>query len=64
MPCCYDAGTTNIADGLRMARMQHFTQARGDRENVENIVILLSDGNDNVETNNLAFEVAICFQCL
>ena len=40
-----------------MAREQHFNSANGDRSDVRNVAILLSDGNDNVEVDNLENEV-------
>ena len=44
----YLGGTTNIADGLRTARTQVLAQP-GDRPNVKNLVVLITDGAANEE---------------
>ena len=51
-------GTTNIADCLRLANDELFTEARGDRPDANNVMILLSDGMDNVDVNRLRPEVS------
>jgi collagen type VI alpha len=38
-------GRTNIAAALEMANNQHFTAANGDRANVQNYLVLISDGS-------------------
>ena len=44
----YDGGTTNTADGLLYAYQQQFTSNNGDRQNVQNIIIIITDGRSNV----------------
>jgi len=40
----YEGGGTNMAAGLRIARTDIFDTANGDRENVTNVIILVTDG--------------------
>ena len=40
----YLGGTTNTPEGLRVTRDQCFNQANGDRPNVQNLAIFISDG--------------------
>ena len=40
----YLGGTTNTPEGLRVTRNQCFNQANGDRPNVQNLAIFISDG--------------------
>ena len=40
----YFGQTTNTPEGLRVAREQCFNQANGDRPNVQNLAIFISDG--------------------
>ena len=42
------AGKTNTASALNMARTQMFTVANGDRLNVPNFVIIITDGQSNI----------------
>ena len=44
---------TNITGALNYARTVLFTPLRGDRPGVQNLVILITDGVENVEVNNL-----------
>ena len=44
---------TNITGALNYARTVLLTPLRGDRPGVQNLVILLTDGEENVEVNNL-----------
>lgn len=48
-------GRTNIADGQRKARLNVLTQS-GDRANAQNVVLLFTDGNHNIDTGNTLFE--------
>jgi len=42
-------GRTNTQEALRLADVEIFQSRAGDRDGVENIVILVSDGNANVD---------------
>jgi len=42
---------TNTAAGIRMARNELFSTARGDRANVQNVMIILTDGYPTREVN-------------
>lgn len=44
----YRYGSTNSAGGLNTARTEMFTVANGDREDVPNIVIIITDGVSNI----------------
>lgn len=46
-------GDTNIADGLRVMRQQVFNGIRGDRVDVKNIGIVITDGNANTEADQV-----------
>lgn len=43
----YIGGTTNTADALRLTREQLFRQENGDRSDVRNIAVLITDGRSN-----------------
>ena len=45
-------GKTNTQDALRMARTEIFTSANGDRSGVPNKLIVVTDGNSNVNAQN------------
>ena len=53
----YDGGNTNTTGGLNVARTQVFSQGRGDRPNVPDIIILLTDGKPTVDTDRLPNEI-------
>ncbi|KAH3749755.1 hypothetical protein DPMN_184266, partial [Dreissena polymorpha] len=44
----YTYGQTNIADALHTTRTEMFTRANGDRENIPNVAILITDGNSTI----------------
>ena len=44
----YRYGTTNTADGLKEVRTKVFTAKNGDRKGVPNILMLITDGQSNV----------------
>lgn len=46
----YRHGSTNTADALNTMRTQMFTQANGDRPNVSNICIVVTDGVSNINS--------------
>ena len=48
---------TNTTGGLRLTRTEVFNTANGDREDVPNVIVLLTDGNPTREKNNLSAEV-------
>ena len=51
----HTSGETNIAEGLRLMREQVFTQA-GDRRNVKNIAIVITDGVANEAAERVGVE--------
>ena len=53
----YSGGRTNTTGALRLARTEVFTEANGDRPNVKNIIVLITDGNTTVEASKLSDEV-------
>ncbi|XP_055959255.1 collagen alpha-1(XII) chain-like [Patella vulgata] len=46
----YRYGSTNTADGLRTMHEEMFTRKNGDRPNVDNICILVTDGVSNINS--------------
>ena len=48
----YQAGWTNTASGLEKMRKKMFTFAAGDRPNVDNVAIVLTDGQSNINAKN------------
>jgi collagen type VI alpha len=46
----YRHGSTNTADALKTMRTQMFTQANGDRPDVDNICIVVTDGVSNINS--------------
>ena len=46
----YRFGSTNTADALRTMRTEMYTQANGDRPNVDNIAIVVTDGISNINS--------------
>ncbi|KAK3599021.1 hypothetical protein CHS0354_012500 [Potamilus streckersoni] len=44
----YIYGSTNTADGLKTMRTQMFSQANGDRPDVNNIALVMTDGISNI----------------
>ena len=46
----YNYGSTNTADALQTMREEMFTRANGDRPNVDNIAIVLTDGVSNINS--------------
>ena len=55
IPYCNE--NTNTTGGLRLTRIEIFNTANGDRSDVPNVIILLTDGNPTLETDLLADEV-------
>jgi len=51
-------GHTNTTGGLRLMRTEIFNPANGDRENVPNVAILITDGAPTKEVDGLDEEVA------
>ena len=47
----HEAGRTNIADGLELARTEVFTKS-GDRSNNQNVIIIITDGVPNERVND------------
>jgi Mg-chelatase subunit ChlD len=54
----YLGGNTNTTGGLRLMRLQVFNPANGDRPEVPNVVILITDGIPTREVELLPGEVA------
>lgn len=46
----YRHGSTNTADAIRTMRTQMFTQVNGDRPNVDNIAVVVTDGVSNINS--------------
>jgi len=55
IPYCNE--NTNTTGGLRLTRTEIFKTANGDRPDVINVIILLTDGNPTRDTHLLADEV-------
>ena len=53
----YLGGNTNTTGGLRLMRMEIFNRANGDRPDVPNVAILITDGIPTREVNLLPGEV-------
>jgi uncharacterized protein YegL len=47
----YIGGTTNTSGGLRVANFEQYTLQNGDRPDVQDVVILITDGASNVESS-------------
>lgn len=58
----YIGGDTNIAIGLKAAREVVFTAANGDRFDVNNLVVLVTDGHDNVDESDVTRETQLLKQ--
>lgn len=52
----HPSGETNIAAALRRMRTDVFTSHRGDRANVKNIALIITDGNPNVDAASVPRE--------
>ena len=48
----YTGGKTNTADALEMLTTDMFTSGNGDRDDVDNVAIIVSDGQSNVNPEN------------
>ena len=55
IPYCNE--NTNTTGGLRLTRTEIFNTANGDRVDVPNVIVLLTDGNPTRETDLLSDEV-------
>jgi len=53
----YRGGNTNTTGGLRLARTEIFNPANGDRPDVMDVVILITDGEPTREVDLLTGEV-------
>jgi len=53
----YIGGNTNTTGGLRLARTEIFNTANGDRPDVPNVAILITDGNPTLDVSQLPDEV-------
>ena len=54
----YLGGDTNTTGGLRLMRTEVFNSANGDRSDVRNVAVLITDGIPNLEVELLPGEVA------
>jgi secreted protein with Ig-like and vWFA domain len=45
----YTKGVTNTSGALRVAREQLFQEENGDRDEVQNLAVIITDGNSNVD---------------
>ncbi|KAK3083543.1 hypothetical protein FSP39_025167 [Pinctada imbricata] len=48
----WNYGSTNTADGLKTMRNQLFTSSRGDRPDVKNVAIIITDGVSNINARD------------
>ena len=55
----YCGGNTNTSGALRLTRTQIFNTANGDRPDVPNVIVLVTDGNPTRETDMLPGELHI-----
>ena len=55
----YCGGNTNTTGALRLARQQIFNIANGDRPDVLNVIVFITDGNPTRETDELGDEVRL-----
>jgi len=55
----YCGGNTNTTGGLRLTRTEVFNSANGDRPDVPNVIVLITDGNPTRETDILGDEVRL-----
>jgi len=53
----YKGGNTNTTGGLRLMRREIFNRANGDRRDVSNVAVLISDGIPTREVQQLPDEV-------
>ena len=53
----YNYGSTNTADGLKVVRTQMFKVRHGDRPNVPNILVVITDGTPNINVRRTSQEV-------
>ncbi|CAG5124866.1 unnamed protein product, partial [Candidula unifasciata] len=49
----YRHGSTNTADGLKVMRTEMFTSENGDRRDVDNIAIVITDGISNINARRV-----------
>ncbi|KAL5006010.1 hypothetical protein ScPMuIL_017168 [Solemya velum] len=52
----YIPGNTNTAGGIRTMRQEMFTRANGDRPNVRNVAIVMTDGVSNINSHSTLTE--------
>ena len=52
----FEGGRTNIAGGLRIMRTQVFGGSRGDRPEVRNVAIVITDGESTVDKSQTLVE--------
>ena len=57
IPYCDE--NTNTSGALRLTRTQIFNTANGDRPDVPNVIVLVTDGNPTIETDMLPGELHI-----
>ena len=55
----YIGGTTNTADGLELAHSVVFTSEYGDRPTVDNVAVLITDGESNERMNDTATQAEL-----
>ena len=58
----YEGESTNTAGALRVTREQLFVEARGDRRDVRNVAIVITDGNSNIDWQNTIHEANLTKQ--
>ena len=55
----FSYGYTYTAEAIKVTREQMFTEDNGDREEARNIVVLITDGLDNVYSRQRAHEIRL-----
>ena len=54
----YIYGTSNLAIAYKVIKSQVFTQGRGDRKNIPNVLVVITDGIDNTNELKKTFKEA------
>lgn len=55
----YSYGNTNTADAIRTMRRKMFQKENGDRENIKNVAVIITDGVSNINHNLVSTEAKL-----
>ncbi|XP_021375359.1 uncharacterized protein LOC110464458 isoform X7 [Mizuhopecten yessoensis] len=55
----YQYGSTNTADGIKVMRTEMFTYGNGDRPDVKNVVVIITDGVSNINSQRTIPEAVL-----